>query len=76
MFWSIDQDDFSGKVCSDGAYPLLNAIKGAIGALGPPQVTPGTARSTTPGQGTTVHSLNPSFVTKMTTMIILVLFFI
>ncbi|GFR69857.1 chitinase [Elysia marginata] len=30
MFWSLDQDDFTGKFCDDGKYPLLRAMKAAI----------------------------------------------
>ncbi|CAG5118511.1 unnamed protein product, partial [Candidula unifasciata] len=27
MFWSLDQDDFTGQFCGDGKYPLLNLVK-------------------------------------------------
>ncbi len=27
MFWSLDSDDFSGKHCDQGKYPLINAVK-------------------------------------------------
>lgn len=29
MFWALDLDDFSGKVCEQGRYPLMNAAKKA-----------------------------------------------
>ena len=32
MFWALDLDDFSGQVCGQGRYPLMNAAKNA--ALG------------------------------------------
>ncbi|RUS73891.1 hypothetical protein EGW08_018342 [Elysia chlorotica] len=36
MFWSLDQDDFTGKFCDDSRYPLLTSIKAAIAKeLGP-----------------------------------------
>ncbi|KAK3781648.1 hypothetical protein RRG08_029310 [Elysia crispata] len=36
MFWSLDQDDFSGKFCDDSKYPLLRAVKAAVDKeLGP-----------------------------------------
>nr|KAG5713646.1 hypothetical protein BaRGS_024694 [Batillaria attramentaria] len=36
MFWSLDQDDFAGKLCDDGKYPLLRALGGTIkGHMGP-----------------------------------------
>jgi len=34
MFWPVDLDDFSGQVCNQGRYPLMNAAKGA--SMGPP----------------------------------------
>jgi hypothetical protein len=27
MFWTIDYDDFEGKFCNQGRYPLLTAVK-------------------------------------------------
>ena len=30
MFWSIDLDDFSGKFCNRGKFPLVNAVKNAL----------------------------------------------
>ena len=27
MFWTIDYDDFEGKFCGQGKYPLLTAVK-------------------------------------------------
>ena len=29
MFWALDLDDFSGKACNQGRYPLMNAAKKA-----------------------------------------------
>ena len=29
MFWALDLDDFSGNVCGQGRYPLMNAAKKA-----------------------------------------------
>jgi len=29
MFWALDLDDFSGRVCNQGRYPLMNAAKKA-----------------------------------------------
>uniref|UniRef100_A0A8D0Z6U1 Chitinase-3-like protein 1 n=1 Tax=Sus scrofa TaxID=9823 RepID=A0A8D0Z6U1_PIG len=34
MIWSIDMDDFTGKSCSQGPYPLVQAIKRSLGSLG------------------------------------------
>ena len=30
MFWTLDMDDFNGKQCGQGRYPLLNAVKNAL----------------------------------------------
>ena len=30
MFWSLDSDDFNGKFCKMGKYPLINAAKSVI----------------------------------------------
>lgn len=34
MIWSIDMDDFTGKSCSQGPYPLVQAVKRSLGSLG------------------------------------------
>uniref|UniRef100_A0A8C4L789 Chitinase-3-like protein 1 n=1 Tax=Equus asinus TaxID=9793 RepID=A0A8C4L789_EQUAS len=33
MIWSIDMDDFTGKSCSQGPYPLVQAVKRNLGFL-------------------------------------------
>ncbi|XP_008067122.1 chitinase-3-like protein 2 isoform X3 [Carlito syrichta] len=33
MIWSIDMDDFTGKSCSQGPYPLVQAVKRNLGPL-------------------------------------------
>ncbi|XP_061266828.1 chitinase-3-like protein 2 isoform X4 [Bos javanicus] len=33
MIWSIDMDDFTGKLCSQGPYPLVQAVKRSLGSL-------------------------------------------
>lgn len=30
MIWSLDLDDFTGKFCNEGKYPLLSAAKVTI----------------------------------------------
>jgi GH18 family chitinase len=30
MYWAVDLDDFSGKFCNQGEYPLLNSVKNVI----------------------------------------------
>jgi GH18 family chitinase len=32
FLWSIDLDDFTGKYCNQGIFPLLNAIKLELGS--------------------------------------------
>merc|ERR1712168_1775301 len=36
MFWALDLDDFSGKSCGKGNYPLMNAVKKYLGGYVPP----------------------------------------
>ncbi|XP_003220424.1 acidic mammalian chitinase [Anolis carolinensis] len=31
MVWTLGMDDFSGKICGQGAYVLVNKLKGALG---------------------------------------------
>ncbi|KAJ7377108.1 hypothetical protein OS493_030702 [Desmophyllum pertusum] len=31
MFWALDLDDFKGSFCGEGRYPLMNAVKQALG---------------------------------------------
>ncbi|PNI27410.1 CHI3L2 isoform 1 [Pan troglodytes] len=33
MIWSIDMDDFTGKSCNQGPYPLIQAVKRSLGSL-------------------------------------------
>ncbi|XP_004699248.1 chitinase-3-like protein 2 [Echinops telfairi] len=33
MIWSIDMDDFTGKGCGQGYYPLVQAVKKSLGSL-------------------------------------------
>lgn len=60
MIWCLDQDDFSGKFCNQGRYPLLSTIKAVIlgggGSTGTgtsggggPVVRPPTEKPTIPG---------------------------
>ncbi|XP_006899351.1 PREDICTED: chitinase-3-like protein 2 [Elephantulus edwardii] len=32
MIWSIDMDDFTGKSCNQGHYPLVQAVKKSLGS--------------------------------------------
>ncbi|XP_057310495.1 uncharacterized protein LOC130648459 [Hydractinia symbiolongicarpus] len=55
MFWSLDTDDFNG-ICSMGRYPLLTAVKTALGEyIPPPEPTFGPKPSST----TTTSTSNP-----------------
>lgn len=33
MFWSLDLDDFSGKFCEAGKFPLLRALSHSVGTI-------------------------------------------
>ena len=37
MFWTIDLDDFSGRFCNQGKYPLINAVRDEI--LNAPEIS-------------------------------------
>jgi len=36
MFWALDLDDFSGRFCGEGKYPLMSAVAKALGGYVPP----------------------------------------
>jgi len=33
MFWSLDMDDFNGKFCGEGKFPLVKAVNRALGGM-------------------------------------------
>ena len=33
MFWVLDMDDFTGRVCDKGKYPLLKALSHSVGKI-------------------------------------------
>jgi len=37
MFWALDLDDFNGKSCGKGSYPLMRAVKKFLGKLDRPR---------------------------------------
>ena len=47
MFWSFDLDDFTGKYCGEGVYPLLTAMAGGL------------VTTNTHGNGGTVDNTRP-----------------
>lgn len=36
MFWCLDLDDFTGKFCNKGKYPLISAVAKELGGYTPP----------------------------------------
>jgi chitinase len=49
MFWAMDLDDFSGKKCGEGKFPLINTAKDIVGGKEPstrPSTRPPTTRTT------------------------------
>ena len=40
MFWALDLDDFSGRQCGKGKYPLMIFVKKYLGGYTPPPTTP------------------------------------
>lgn len=47
MIWSLDLDDFTGKFCSEGKYPLLRSIKVTFDKHTPNVTFPSTEATTT-----------------------------
>ena len=45
MFWALPLDDFKGRFCGQGKYPLINAVKDALEGSAPPP-PPATQRPT------------------------------
>jgi len=42
MFWCLDLDDFNGRQCNQGKYPLITAVAKELGGYTPPKPnTPG-----------------------------------
>lgn len=50
MFWAMDLDDFSGKKCNEGKFPLINTAKNVVNGGEAPTTRPPTtpSRPTTP----------------------------
>jgi len=40
MFWDLDFDDFEGRFCGEGKYPLMNAVKRELEGGNPPTKNP------------------------------------
>ncbi|CAG5118512.1 unnamed protein product, partial [Candidula unifasciata] len=57
MFWSLDQDDFSGKMCGGGRYPLLNAIRKSLGIEPVPPTTQRPNERTTSAGSSPTHEV-------------------
>ncbi|KAM7440717.1 hypothetical protein ABFA07_010115 [Porites harrisoni] len=54
MFWALDLDDFSGKHCGQGTYPLINSVKKALESnVLPPRPTTPPFTTSAPGPETT-----------------------
>ena len=64
MFWSLDLDDFTGRYCHQGKYPLLSKVKNVSETLPPYTVVD---KSTTPKVIVTKSTTSKATVTKSTT---------
>ena len=59
MLWCLDLDDFRGTECGQGKYPLMNAVKNALGGYTPPNPeTPGPIPVTTAAPATNKPNTN------------------
>ncbi|KAK2186797.1 hypothetical protein NP493_188g00036 [Ridgeia piscesae] len=61
MVYSLDADDFSGKLCGEGQYPLISAMRRALFTKRP---VPTTTTTTAP---TTTTTTTPTTTTTTTT---------
>jgi len=61
MIWCLDLDDFNGRTCGEGPYPLLTTLNEVIGQPIPPTIP------TTPGPSTTKAPTTPTTPPKSTT---------
>ncbi|KAJ7371555.1 hypothetical protein OS493_024897 [Desmophyllum pertusum] len=64
MFWALDLDDFSGRQCGQGKYPLMNAVKKSLGGYTPPPTglpppPPPTTQGPTDGPGPVTTMMPP-----------------
>ncbi|XP_078370863.1 chitinase-3-like protein 1 isoform X2 [Oculina patagonica] len=59
MFWALDLDDFKGTFCGEGRYPLMNAVKQALGGGTGPTTMPHSTTHTPHPQITTPHTVPP-----------------
>ena len=66
MFWALDLDDFTGKFCKAGKFPLINAVKNELSAQNPETST---TVSTTNLESTTtpMTAATPATTSKITT---------
>ncbi|CAF1015538.1 unnamed protein product [Brachionus calyciflorus] len=54
MFWATDLDDFDGKFCNQGKYPLINGVKEYLNVNTNPSTLSSTQQQTGSGTSTTV----------------------
>jgi len=64
MIWAPDLDDFSGKFCNQGQYPLMNTVVNLIrtGIIVPIEIP------TVPTSTTTATTTTTTFTTPTTTV--------
>merc|ERR1711936_537760 len=55
MFWALPLDDFTGKFCYQGKYPLIGAVAKELSGYTPPTSPPRPLTSPTPTHGPTKH---------------------
>ena len=59
MFWAYDLDDFEGKFCGQGPYPLMNAVKNALESDVVPTFPPAPTKGPTDAPVVTDGPTNP-----------------
>ena len=57
MFWTLDMDDFSGKFCNNGTFPVVRALKQCFDTPPPTTTTTTTPTTSTTTESTTIEEL-------------------
>jgi chitinase len=69
MFWALDLDDFDGKFCGKGKYPLINFVKNELnsGSSGSTVSTMSTTTRSTVSASSTISASTSTSTTTTTT---------
>ena len=60
MWWAMDLDDYTGRACRQGKYPLIKGVKNLLAQMQTEQTTTQPVTSTTTASTTQMTSTTPS----------------